>query len=190
MGSLEDSIRGKVRRTKINSAIITALAVAGILAIAAVAPNTLQLLGKPRALRQNKQRISSSLKRMVRQGYVKFEDGKKGRRLRLTAKGEKFAAMLGHGRLAPKKPRRWDGKWRVLIFDIPEKQKRSREQIRRTLVSLGFRRLQDSVWVYPYDCEDLIILLKADLRIGKDLLYLIVERIEYDKPLRDFFSLR
>jgi len=77
----------------------------------------------------------------------------------------------------------------VLIFDIPEKRKGTREKVRRTLISLGFERLQDSVWVFPYDCEDLITLLKVDFKIGKDILYLVVESLEYDLPLRKKFGL-
>jgi len=55
---------------------------------------------------------------------------------------------------------------------------------------LGFVRLQDSVWVFPYDCEDFVALLKADLKIGVAVLYLIVEQIENDKHLRAHFDLK
>ena len=61
--------------------------------------------------------------------------------------------------------------------------------MRRMLVAMGFLPLQRSVWVYPYDCEDVIVLLKADLRIGKDMLYLIVDELENDKWLRKEFDL-
>ena len=54
----------------------------------------------------------------------------------------------------------------------------------------GFVRLQDSVWIYPYDCEDLIALAKANFRIGVDVLYMIVERLDCDKHLREHFGLR
>lgn len=54
---------------------------------------------------------------------------------------------------------------------------------------IGFVRLQDSVWVYPYDCEDFVALLKAELKIGKDVLYAIVDTIEQDKNLRRYFNL-
>ncbi|OGG64507.1 hypothetical protein A3C94_03355 [Candidatus Kaiserbacteria bacterium RIFCSPHIGHO2_02_FULL_55_17] len=57
------------------------------------------------------------------------------------------------------------------------------------MVSCGFERLQDSVWAYPYDCEDLIALVKAEFRIGADALYLIVEQMEHDKHLREHFHL-
>lgn len=55
---------------------------------------------------------------------------------------------------------------------------------------IGFVRLQDSVWVYPYDCEDFIALLKAELKVGKDVLYAIVDTIEFDKHIRRHFGLR
>ena len=50
-------------------------------------------------------------------------------------------------------------------------------------------RLQDSVWVYPYDCEDIIGLLKTDIGVGKDLLYMIADEIENDRHLRENFGL-
>ena len=53
----------------------------------------------------------------------------------------------------------------------------------------GIRRLQDSVWVYPYDCEDIITLLKTDFGVGKYLLYMIVDELENDKHLREDFGL-
>lgn len=77
----------------------------------------------------------------------------------------------------------------MLIFDIPEQKKGLREKIRTTLQRVGFVRLQDSVWIYPYDCEDLITLLKADFKVGKDMLYMIVDTLEYDSPLRSQFGL-
>jgi len=46
---------------------------------------------------------------------------------------------------------RWDKKWRIVIFDIEEKQKRTREALRYKLRELGFGMIQESVWISPYD---------------------------------------
>src|SRR3989344_3863448 len=105
------------------------------------------------------------------------------------------AGVIGVGLVAPNvlleiKKEKWDGKWRVLIFDIPESLRFIRDQIRATLVAVGFKRLQDSVWIYPYNCEDLIILLKTDLEIGKDLLYMIVDTLEDDEEIKNYFGLK
>ena len=183
---MEHAVEKQIRRTRINAAIIKTLAVTGMLAVTLMAPNALQVLRQFGITnpKKKKQDIHKSLDRLIGSEYVRRVAG----HIELTQKGERFAALLGEGRLAPKRPKRWDGKWRVLIFDIPERRKRIREQIRRNLVGLGFFRLQDSVWVYPYDCEDLITLLKADLRVGKDMLYLISD-IEADRSLRKVFKL-
>jgi DNA-binding transcriptional regulator PaaX len=189
MSKLERELKVSIRKSKINSAIISAVAISGTLVLAAVAPNVLSALSKTRYSKQRKYKLKSSLSRLIQAGYlVLVEEGGK-KRLRLTVKGEMYAALLGEGKLVPKKPKRWDGKWRILMFDIPERRRRTRTQVRHTLTALGFMRLQDSVWVYPYDCEDLITLLKADFKLGKDLLYVIADKVEFDTPLRAKFKL-
>ena len=187
MGALEKTLKREVRRTKINRAVINTLYTMGIVTIGLLAPNVLGAMGKLELINppQKKQAIKKSFNKLVSQGYIDVKDGK----ATLTQKGEKFATLLGEGLLSPKKPKHWDKKWRILIFDIPETKKKQREYIRTTLINLGFIRLQDSVWVYPYDCEDYINLLKTDLRVGKDILYIIADRIEYDAPLRKHFRL-
>ena len=62
--------------------------------------------------------------------------------------------------------------------------------LRRSMLTAGFIKLQNSVWIYPYDCEDLITLLKADLHMGKQVLYMIVEHLENDKEVRAHFNLK
>ena len=108
--------------------------------------------------------------------------------LELTAKGKEKLREWKRCEYKILCPEKWDGKWRVLIFDIPEKQKHLRNKVRVTLWAIGFKHLQHSVWVYPHDCEDFVSLLKADFKIGKNLLYVIVEAIENDRVLRDYFE--
>jgi len=189
MGVVEQKVKSGIRKGKINSAIIGTLAVAGALTLGVLAPNLAAALGKNLLKPSDRQGMKRSLSRLIQHGYVEFkvEHGKK--RLHLTHKGEKYAALMGEGKLAPKKPKHWDQKWRILIFDIPEKRRAVRDHIRLTLMNLGFHRLQDSVWVYPYDCEDLITILKADFRIGKDVLYIVADAVEFDDPLKTHFGL-
>jgi DNA-binding transcriptional regulator PaaX len=190
MGKLEESVRKQVRKTKITNALIAAAAVSGGVAVAALVPNVLGVIARSTYARQRRYQLKSSLSRLISAGYLQLAEEKGVKRVHLTTKGEVYAALLGQGKLVPKKPRRWDRKWRLLIFDIPEKKRVIRRRIRSTLTMLGFVRLQDSVWVCPYDCEDLITLIKADLRVGKDILYVIADKIEYDKPLITKFGLR
>ena len=192
MGKLEKELKKRVRKENIQKIILSSIATAGILGVAVLAPNALQILKFFDTKSKNKWQkynINHSIKRLKDHGLIYFETTEKGTFARLTQKGEdklrKFE-LLGY---KLKKPKRWDGKWRVLIFDIKEERKGTRDKIRFTLKRIGFLRLQDSVWVYPYDCEDLVTLMKADFKIGKDLLYLIVDTIEGDTNLKKYFKL-
>jgi len=83
------------------------------------------------------------------QGYIKTKalEGTKG--IVLTPKGAE--RVLRVKRKLKEKKKRKDGKWIMIIFDIPEKQKKAREHLRDALVALGYEKLQQSVWVCPYD---------------------------------------
>lgn len=50
--------------------------------------------------------------------------------------------------------KKWDGYFMVAVFDIPEKERTNRDNLRRKLKSLGFGMLQKSVWISPYHFED------------------------------------
>ena len=129
--------------------------------------------------------MSSSASKLSKKGLLRFN----GKYYELTEAGEKKLRLLELQGYKLAKPKKWDKKWRVIIFDIPEKKKNVREQVRNLFISAGFSRLQDSVWVYPYDCEDIIGLLKTDFGVGKNILYMIVDEIENDKYLREEFKL-
>ena len=192
MGDMEKKLKVRVKRENIQKAILSGIAAVGILSVAVVAPNALQALkffGIEPKNKWQKYNINHSFKRLKDHGLIYFEKTSRGTFVRLTQKGEdklrKFK-LLGY---KLKKPKKWDKKWRMLIFDIKEERKGTRDKIRFTLKRIGFLRLQDSVWVYPYDCEDFVTLMKADFKIGRELLYLIVDTIEGDIKIRNYFKL-
>ncbi len=187
MGKMEERNRKRAAKENLQKIILGTIAVAGVLSLAIVAPNALGAMAKLGIIPQKRhgQSINRARDRLIKKGWLIRQSGL----LRLTRKGE---AALRHMELydfGNRKPSRWDRKWRVLIFDVPEYRKGLRDKIRRTLMAVGFTRLQDSVWVYPYDCEDLMALLKADFKIGRDMRYLIVDQIEGDATLKAIFGL-
>jgi len=133
--------------------------------------------------------ISRSLIALKKRGFVKLERSPSGAALRLTPRGEKLYNHLFLNNYILPKPKKWDGCWRIVIFDINEKNKRVRELIRQRLCSLGFTRLQDSVWLYPYDCEEVVELLKTAHRVRYDVHYLLVKKMAQDSKWRKHFSL-
>lgn len=187
MGKIEFETQRRVRKGEIQKLVLESVKAAGLISIFLVAPNVVGAMAKLGIIQSPRQRdlVERSSKRLVDAGLLLWDEGK----LRLTAKGEVALRRLTLRQVRQQKPRSWDKRWRVLIFDIPERRRATRDGIRSTLRAMGFVRLQDSVWAYPYDCEDLITLLKADFKVGKDMLYLVVEAIENDASIRKSFGL-
>ncbi len=72
----------------------------------------------------------------------------------LSENGKKRALKYELENMMIPKPKNWDGKWRLIIFDIPEKFHKKRRALRMKLEELGFYLLQKSVWLYPYECRN------------------------------------
>ncbi len=184
---MEHESRKRTKKNQLRRIILETVKAVGFLSMALIVPNVLGAMYKMGLIASPRQKdvVANATERLVRKGLLKWNNSK----LRLTQKGEKILRALTLSEYTQKIIRKWDNKWRVLIFDIPERRKGLRKKIRNTLQAIGFVRLQDSVWVYPYDCEDLITLLKADFHIGDDMLYMIVDSLERDARLRRHFGI-
>jgi hypothetical protein len=190
---MEETSAKRLRRNALQNAALSAIASVGVLAIAAAAPNTLKLLKHvPRGWlegRDPRQRVRETISKLKKKGFIEFTTVGHQKMLRLTRAGEKYAHKITRNATEIPRPRKWDRRWRVIIFDIPERRRNDRHKIRHLLMGLGFYRLQDSVWVHPFECEELIVLLKTDMHLGKHMLYMIVDAIENDGHLKAHFGL-
>ncbi len=182
----------KRERIPVQKILLTTIAVAGILSVAVLAPNALKVIKQfsgDKGFRR-KRYLDNSIGNLLKKGLIKFEISDGGKKfVTLTKKGEEQLVKYKIGDLRIKRPRRWDKKWRVIIFDIKEKRRETRNLLRSTLNRFGFVKLQNSVWVFPYECEELIIMLKSNLFVGKDVLYMTVDSIENEKWLKETFGL-
>ena len=178
---------------KIGKIILKTIAVAGVLSMAVLAPNALQSLKMLYGEKERKYRVGLYVKKTItklnEKGFIEFQKRNNQIFVNLTKEGKEELLKYQLKEAAIKKPRNWDEKWRVIIFDIKEQRKNTRDNLRRELMNLGFLKLQNSVWVHPYDCEEVVILLKSYFHLGKDVLYMTVEKIENDKWLRKEFKL-
>ncbi|TSC57875.1 MAG: phenylacetic acid degradation operon negative regulatory protein [Parcubacteria group bacterium Greene0416_79] len=181
--------RKELRATKVVLTVLKVIGGAGLIAMALCAPNAVQALGMCDRRYRRPSYINGVVERLARRGLVRFAGNKGRRSVKLTEKGERELAKYEEGKVTLPKPRRWDGKYRILIFDIWERRRYIRDALREFLRRLGFIRLQDSVWVYPYDCEEVAALLKTRFRVGNGLLYIVAETIENDRWLREAFGL-
>jgi CRISPR/Cas system-associated endoribonuclease Cas2 len=181
------------RKNEIAMNVLKVVGAVSLLGIAVVAPNvllSLKVFGlDPKSQARKKYYINNTIGRLLKSGHIKLVKKGKKKFFKLTKKGKKELDRFQLQDFKIKKPKKWDGKWRVVIFDIKEFMRKERNQLRATLKKIGFKMLQNSVWVCPYDCKDFIFLLKTNYSLGLDVLYLEVEKIENDKWLKKDFRI-
>jgi len=174
--------------------ILRTLAVSGIISVALVAPKTLNLLKKLDRGTVNRknlyQRINQAIYRLERAGLVRTTGERGNRKVILTEKGRAIIDAVHANEYHIPEPVFWDGKWRIVMFDIRENRRRARSQLRSLLAGAGFLRIQDSVWVYPHPCDEGIGLVRAHLKSDTgEMLSFVAEALESDKKLREHFRL-
>ncbi len=179
-------------RSEIVKDILSWLAIAGVIWIAASSPyfirNILNNLKRWKKYPKNK--VKNAFYNLKKQGLIKIE--KKGRQIyiSLTKEGKRKAGMFQIDKLKIARPKKWDGKWRLVIFDISQHKKFYREAFRGKLKELGFYQLQKSVWVHAFDCQAEIELLREFFGLTENEIRLVIaEKIENDQKLREHFKL-
>ncbi len=190
MGKLEEASRKRKKKRDIQNAVLATMAIAVAVPLAAVVGNAIQLLEYlPKEKYNLRYQAKTAAGRLVAKGHAVWVEKDGMKFLRITPKGRKALEFEQTKAALKNQKKKWDGRWRMVVFDIPERRKAVRFRLCAIMHEIGFVRLQDSVWVYPYDCEDFMALLKAELKIGKDVLYAIADTIEHDKNLRQQFNL-
>lgn len=136
----------------------------------------------------NQQYLKRTIKRLEKDKVIQIKDDGSFAEIQLTEKGEKKVLKMGLETLTITKPDRWDGKWRMVFYDVFDKHKGSREKFRAYLKSAGFYPLQESVYLHAYPCEKEIEFLKYYLGMGGEVRIVIAEKIENDQEFRDYFG--
>jgi len=137
----------------------------------------------------NEKELKQELKQLYRSKMVKREENSDGSySITLTEKG-KLKILTYHFEKMKIREKEWDGKWRMIIFDIPEKLKSGRNALRSKIKELGFYELQKSVWVYPYECKDEIDFIIEFFDLRRYVRFGILESIDNEFHLKKIFKL-
>ena len=110
--------------------------------------------------------------------------------IQITKNGKNLIKNFDYDYLILYRPKKWDKKWRLVIFDIPEKKNKERQAFSTKLKDLGFYPLQESSYIYPYDCQDELDFVCEFLSINRYVNYCLVESLgKREGDLRQFFNL-
>ncbi len=126
--------------------------------------------------------------RLERRGLVKIEKSETEWVVRVVDKGKTQVLKYKLEELKPKLGE-WDGKWRLVFFDVAEPDKRKRDLLRIYLTKLGMKRMQESVFVSPFDVADEIKYLREVLEIPHGVKMGVLEWIENGEELKEIFEL-
>ncbi len=138
----------------------------------------------------DEQKIRRSIRALYESKLVKEVKNKDGTiTLFLTKKGKKKALTYNLNEMEIKSTIRWDGKWRIVLFDIPEKIKGKREIIRAHLKRLKFFEFQKSVFIHPYDCCNEIEYLVEAYELRKYARFMVATELDNELHLRKHFEL-
>ncbi|RJQ32955.1 hypothetical protein C4572_00175 [Candidatus Parcubacteria bacterium] len=147
--------------------------------------------GLPEAWREiDRKRLYRLVREFYNKRLIDYKEDKNGFvKMVLTKEGKKRALKFKLDEMKIKKPEKWDGEWRVVIFDIPDRFKKAREALRHKIMDLGFRKLQESVFVLPYECEDEIDFIVEVFQIRPWVRFLRVRSFTNEEQIRIKFDL-
>jgi DNA-binding transcriptional regulator PaaX len=123
---------------------------------------------------------------LERKGWVEIDKKAEGWMIKLSRKGKKEIQRYKLADIRPKK-QKWDGKWRLLFFDIAETDKKKRDTLRYYLKRTGMIQMQKSVWVGPYDMTAEIKFIKEVLEVPAGVKWAVAGEIENNTELRRYF---
>lgn len=130
-------------------------------------------------------KLETTIQRLKRQGWLRFEYGEAKKVLALTNKGQ-LEALFEKSKLDVHS-QSWDGKWRLAIFDIPEHARGVRARLRGLLKGYGFVALQASVYVQPFALSsNSVAYLKAS-GLTRYIRFARVDAFDTDADLRKQF---
>lgn len=127
--------------------------------------------------------------RLVRKGVVTKFETPEGILIKISDAGKKELLKYDLENLGPKTGE-WDGKWRMVFFDIEEKNRKKRNQLTMYLRMLGMKEMQKSIYISPFDVSSEVKYLREILNVSDEVKYGVLEFIENGEDLKEIFKVK
>lgn len=131
--------------------------------------------------------LKRTLKRLEKQKLVEMSEEGGTQIVKITDRGKRKILTFAIDGLKIERPQTWDGRWRMVSYDIPKREDHLRKRFREYLHAWGFYPFHESLFLHAYPCENQIEFLREFLGIGGYVRIIHVARIENDKAFREFF---
>ena len=137
----------------------------------------------------NKKEVQDEIRKLYQSKLIKRKENSDGSITMLLTNKGKFRALTYRFEEMRIDKKNWDGKWRLVVFDVPEKFRVGRDSLREKIKELGFYELQKSVFVFPYKCKDEIDFIIEFYGMRKYVRYGVLEEIDNEKHLKQIFKI-
>lgn len=145
--------------------ILKGIGIAGLVLIAS--SNPFFGLHAVRAIKRHYDRkkwrnFQKSIRYLSKRGFVKIlgETADGQLKVEITKVGESVIKYCEIDELELDKSKLWDGRWRIVIFDVPIAKNPARLAFTEQLKRLGFAMIQKSVWICPFECDEQVYILR------------------------------
>ncbi len=139
--------------------------------------------------RFEREKFLRDLKSLQVRELVNYKESPNGEiELILTTKGKNKILTYNIDDIKLNTKKRWDGQWRMVMFDIPHNKKKARDAFRQKLTTLGFYPIQKSVFITPHECENEIDFICSIFDIRKHILIFYIKNFEGAEKLRHHFG--
>lgn len=178
------------KRGELTKQILLALGAGFVITTIMLLPGSAEMF-RPliKKFKTKKQNFVKSVRSMKRDRLIDFKEDGKISKIIILENGRKKLLKYNLDDLEIKKPKKWDGIWRIVTFDIPEDKKAARNALRLKLKELRFYQLQKSVFIYPYPCLSEIQFIEEIFKVGPYINFIEAQKVEGDKWLKSKFSL-
>jgi DNA-binding PadR family transcriptional regulator len=133
--------------------------------------------------------LKRSLKRLEEQRLIEVRDENNIQIVRITDRGRRKILKYALDEIEIQKPKRWDNRWRLISYDLPESLAGIRNIFRTYLKKWGFYQLHESVFLHAYSCERKVDFLREYLGVGEYVRIFTVSHIENDSIFQDYFGI-
>lgn len=182
----EKKLKKGVEKYPLAKDLLLILAAGGLISLAFVAPPLAGMVAKEIRWHE-RAKFNQRLERLRRRKLVSITVADGVTKVEITREGRKKALEYKFDEMKIKTPPKWDGKWRLVIFDVKETKRRQRDRLRDKLKEIGFCALNESVLIYPYPCRDEVEFIRQVFGVGAEVMYLTTERFEGDGYFYNWF---
>lgn len=130
----------------------------------------------------NKKDLGRIIKRLEKQEMISIQENNDNIAIHITEKGKRRLLEYNFENLEFKNKKR-DGKWRLIMFDIPNEKKNARDSFRRKIIQLGCIKLQESIFASAYPCKEEVDFLCHFLEISDYVTVVSLDKIERGEKL-------